>query len=360
MSVLVRAHRLIGFLALLVLLRPAAGEPDVVVSIQPLHALAAAVMAGTGEPHLVVRGQGSPHTYRMRPSDARALAGARLVVWLGPELETFLVARLGALARDAEILQVSALEGLVRHPARAGGVWDAHRHEAGDGDGDRGTEHETGHEVESGHRSQHGHEDGHEHEVENGQRSQNEHEDGHGPVGGAPLDPHLWLDPRNSMVIAQAIADVLAAIDPSRAALYQDNARALALRIGALDDALAATLDPVREVPYAVLHDAYQYLERRYGLLAVGAVTVSPDRMPSARRVVTLRRRLRALGARCVFGEPQVDSPLLASLAEGEPPLTVGVLDPLGAAHPPGPEAYFRMMESNARALSECLGPHRG
>ena len=50
----------------------------------------------------------------------------------------------------------------------------------------------------------------------------------------------------------------------------------------------------------------------------------------------------------------------IIQIAEGEPPLTVGVLDPLGAAHPPGPEAYFLMMESNARALTECLGPHRG
>lgn len=39
----------------------ASEAPDVVVSILPLHALVAAVMAGVGTPHLLVRGGASPH-----------------------------------------------------------------------------------------------------------------------------------------------------------------------------------------------------------------------------------------------------------------------------------------------------------
>ena len=53
----------------------AAGEaPGGVVSILPLHALVAAVMAGVGAPRLLVRGGASPHDATLRPSDARALS----------------------------------------------------------------------------------------------------------------------------------------------------------------------------------------------------------------------------------------------------------------------------------------------
>ncbi len=40
----------------------AADSISVVASIKPVHSLVAAVMAGVGTPHLIVRGGGSPHT----------------------------------------------------------------------------------------------------------------------------------------------------------------------------------------------------------------------------------------------------------------------------------------------------------
>ena len=52
---------------------PWAAEPKVVVTIKPLHALVAQVMAGVGVPELLVKGSASPHTYALRPSrDPRA------------------------------------------------------------------------------------------------------------------------------------------------------------------------------------------------------------------------------------------------------------------------------------------------
>ncbi|MEE8545627.1 MAG: zinc ABC transporter substrate-binding protein, partial [Alphaproteobacteria bacterium] len=53
---------------------PALAEaPRVVVTIKPVHALVAAVMAGLGRPGLLIEGAASPHGYALRPSDARAL-----------------------------------------------------------------------------------------------------------------------------------------------------------------------------------------------------------------------------------------------------------------------------------------------
>lgn len=68
----------------------ATAAPDVVVSIKPVHSLVAAIMRGVGEPQLIVDGAASPHTYNLRPSNARKLEKADVVFWVGPGLEAFL------------------------------------------------------------------------------------------------------------------------------------------------------------------------------------------------------------------------------------------------------------------------------
>jgi len=83
-----------------------AAEPlRVVVSLPPVHSLAAQVMEGAGAPRLLLRGGGSPHTYALKPSDARALGRADVVFWVGPAMERFLVKPLAAAAaRDVALL----------------------------------------------------------------------------------------------------------------------------------------------------------------------------------------------------------------------------------------------------------------
>ncbi len=61
-------------------------SPNVVASIEPVHSLVAAVMAGVGEPLLLVGGGASPHTASLRPSQAAALQSADLVFWIGESL----------------------------------------------------------------------------------------------------------------------------------------------------------------------------------------------------------------------------------------------------------------------------------
>lgn len=80
---------------------PAHAAPEAVASIAPVHALVAGVMEGVGEPALLVPAGTSPHGHALRPSDARRLAAARAVFWVGPELEGWLTDAIPALAPDA-------------------------------------------------------------------------------------------------------------------------------------------------------------------------------------------------------------------------------------------------------------------
>ena len=104
-----------------------------------------------------------------------------------------------------------------------------------------------------------------------------------------------------------------------------------------------------------MFHDAWQYLDTRYGLRAVGSVTVNPEHAPGAARLAEIRERIVDARATCVFAEPQFEPRLVVTLVEGTDAQT-GTLDPLGAALESGPDLYFDLMRTNAAAFRACFG----
>ena len=143
--------------------------------------------------------------------------------------------------------------------------------------------------------------------------------------------------------------------DPAHLATYTANAAELTQSIDKLEAEIAATIAPVKSRPFIVFHDAYQYFERRFGLSAAGALTVSPEVPPGARRLTEIRHRIAGLKAVCVFAEPQLQSKVIASATEGTNAKS-GVLDPEGLLLTPGPDLYFTLMRGLAKGFRECLG----
>jgi zinc transport system substrate-binding protein len=302
---------------------PARAEIPVVASIVPVHSLVAGVMEGVGTPHLLVPGGASPHSFALRPSDARKLEQAKAVFWIGPSLETFLERPIDALARKAEVVALIDADGVKRLPFREGGPWEAHEDEA----------EKAAPGKEAAHKDSHGHEHGHTHEG---------------------TDGHAWLDPQNAIAMTKAIAQTLGHADPANKARYEANAARAIARLQALDTALAVTLAPAKGKPYIVFHDAYQYFEARYGLTPAGSITVSPEVSPGAKRLVEIRDRIRKAAAICVFAEPQFEPKLVRTAIQGTD-ARAAALDPLGARLAPGPDAYVRLLESLTADLTACL-----
>ena len=112
---------------------PAHALEGVVASIKPVHSLVAGVMKGAGEPYLLVRGAASPHTYSLRPSDARALESAGLVFWVGPQMEVALDSAIDTLSSGARVVELGDAHGLTKLPFREGGPFEAHDHEDDEG-----------------------------------------------------------------------------------------------------------------------------------------------------------------------------------------------------------------------------------
>ncbi len=294
-----------------------AGDLTVVTTIRPLHSLTAAVMDGIGTPRLLVDGSASPHTFALKPSDAKALAAANVLFRISPGLEPFTVKLLQSLPKAVRVVTLQDAPGLTLHKLRTGDTFEAHDH--------------------AGHKG-HGHK-GHAHK---------------GDHGTDDVDGHIWLDPGNARVMARFIAETLATVAPEHAARLRGNADALSARLEGLARELAETVKPATGKSYIVFHDAYQYFERHYGLAPAGSVTISPDVPASARRISALRKKVADLKAACIFAEPQFAPRLIDPIIEGSK-VKRGVLDPLGAAIPAGPEHYFALMRALASDLRSCL-----
>ncbi len=297
-------------LILLLLAVPVRADvPKVATDIAPVHSLVAMVMRGLGTPDLIVDAGAGPHGGSMRPSQARALQGADLVIWIGPELTPWLAGPIDTLAPKAKRLE---LLGAARTHVLA--------HRDPDED-DHGAE-------------------GHDH-------------------GDDGADPHAWLDPDNAVVWLGLIAEILKQADPDRAGDYRRNADLAKQEITALATELETTLAPMRGQPFVTLHDAYQYFEVRFGLSSVGAVTASDATSPGPAALARLRDTLKKAGVKCAFSEPQFDPGLLfaASGTSGKDDLKVIPLDPLGARHTPGPELYPALLRDMGQAFASCLVP---
>ena len=295
----------------------AADAPKVVVSIKPIHSLVAAVMQGVGTPDLIVDGAASPHTYALKPSNARSLEQAQVVFWVGPGMEAFLQKPLASLGSNASIVELDHAPGITKLKFREGGAFEPH---------------DDGDEPAAGEDHEHDHDD-HDH---------------------GEFDTHLWLDPHNAKAMVAEITTSLVAADPANALTYEANQKALNDKLDALDTEIASTLAPVKDKPFIVFHDAYQYFEHRYGVRVSGSITVSPETIPGAQRVSEIHSKVADLGATCVFAEPQFEPKLVNVVLEGTSAKS-GVLDPEAATLPQGPDLYFDLMRGIASSLKACL-----
>ena len=96
-------------------------------------------------------------------------------------------------------------------------------------------------------------------------------------------DPHVWVDPVLAQQMVATIADGLSDVWPDHRETFEENADAYSQRLDAVDEAFeAAVADGELEVAVFAGHDAFRYVEHRYGFDLHSPVGVSPDESPSA------------------------------------------------------------------------------
>ena len=301
--------------------------PRVVADIAPVHSLVSMVMKGVGEPKLLVPQNVSPHHYAMRPSEAKALQEANLVVYVGHDMSPWMEPLFETVAASADALNLSEVDGVLALPYREGPVF-------GDDVNHEGHDHE-----EEGH-DEHGEEDHDDHA----------HHDHDGN------DPHMWLDPENAKIWLDAIASELGYIDPENADRYSLNAISAKQQITREMHHIEEHLVAVQDKDFLVFHDAFQYFEKRFGIAATGSISLSDASKPSASRLRELKHLFEEQAINCVLSEPQFSSKLVDNVFGGYK-LHIGVVDPIGIDLKLGPALYPALLENIALGIAECVNP---
>ncbi|MGR3321384.1 MAG: zinc ABC transporter substrate-binding protein [Pseudooceanicola sp.] len=333
-------------LALALLPLPAlADTPRIVTDFAPIQSLVWQVTEGVAEPDVILQPGASPHGYSMRPSEARMLQEADIVIWTGAAQTPWLEEAIATLASGARSLPLLDVDGTTLLPIRG-----AHDHDHGEDAGapDDHADHEDHDDADHEDHAEQGHDEDHE------DHAADDHDaDDHDAAPGS-IDPHAWLDPRNGAAWLRAIAATLAEIDPEQAELYNSNAEKAVARLERAEAEIAEQLSGA-EGGYVTFHDAYQYFEARFGLESHGSLSATDATDPGPARLKALREEVAEEGITCLFSEPQFNPRRVEILAR-DLGLRTGTFDPIGADLAPGPDLYAQVLHGLADNLAACLG----
>jgi len=281
----------------------AADPPQVLADTRVTGALVQQVLGDLGEVEVLLDKGSDPHDFQLRPSQARALQQADLLVWIGPELTPW-------LSRGAETLAPERRLALLATPGttlRSYGESDAH-----------------------------------------------EADDGHDHAPGS-IDPHAWLDPTNAAVWLDEIAGRLSALDPDHASAFAENAETAKQQIAQLDTRLTALLAPLAGQQIVTLHDAYGYFTAHYGLAETIPVSLGDASAPSAARIDGIRRQIAEQQVRCAFPEANHPSAVLDAVTSGSPVVRGEPLDPEGSQIDAESGFYTELLSQLAERIHACL-----
>ena len=320
----------------------ARAEVNVVTTIKPLHSLISSVMEGVGKPSLIIEGTNNPHTFVFKPSHAEMIENADIIFWIGEDLEAFMEKPLDSLAKNAKTIAFMDLASIEKLKFREQNIFDDHDdhgHDDHDDHGHKDDDHDD-HDDHDGHDDEHdGHDDHDDHAG---------HHDGHNH---GEFDAHIWLDPANAKEMVLEISHELSEIDPSNKSKYEDNASKTIVALDKLIEEVDKSLS--KDISYIVFHDAYQYFEKRFGVIPAGALTLNPDVLPGAKQIADIQDVINDKGIKCIFSEPQYNPKIIETLGN-DMNISTGVMDPLGAYIDAGPSMYSDLINQIANSIKDC------
>ncbi|WP_394241690.1 zinc ABC transporter substrate-binding protein ZnuA [Vibrio astriarenae] len=287
--------RITPLIASLIFASGSAQALEVLTSFKPIQLITLELTKGVTTPDVLMESNASPHDYAMRPSDAKKVQDADVIIWWGHELETFM-ARM--VEGNERAIIISEFENI------------NFREFADD----------------------HGH-DGHDH---------------------GSTDPHFWLGLSTTQAVAKEIVNRLAERDPANQSVYMANYDAFAEGLEQARTEIIGKLAPIKDKGYFVFHDAYGYFEEEFGLNNIGHFTVSPERKPGAKTLIHIRTTLNEGQGKCVFSEPQFTPAVVKSVTRGSN-VPVGVLDPVASNIEAKPGGYFDFTHQLATSFVDCL-----
>ena len=320
----------------------------VISTIKPINSLVSAVIGNTGKSITIIPSEQSPHDFKLKPSDVKVLQNGNIIFYVSNHLESSITKVFKNLPKNIKLINLMEESGVNHLAIRDNDAWERHDHHGHDDHDDHdkhGKKHDD-HDDHDKHGKKHDDHDDHDkHGKKHDDHDDHEKED----------DVHIWLSPDNAIKIVQKVNKVLSLYFPENSKIYNDNTTKFIDKIRNLKMELIKELSPIKNKPYIVFHDAYQYFEKTFELNAVGSVALEGDIASSPKQISFIKDKIIKSKASCVFQEPQFDSKLVKIVVEGTNAKT-GTLDPLGVNITGNKDFYLQLLTNMAKSLKECLG----
>ena len=248
---------------------PVACATKLVVTTLPSFASIVGEVGGDRlEAKSLCRGYEDPHHIQPKPSYARTLRNAMLLIYDGMELEVGWLPPLLEAARNPSIMP--GARGLLEAASAVENVL----------------------------------------EIPTGQLSRAQG-DIH-PSG----NPHYMLDPRNALAVTDLIADRLAELDPEGAQAYADAATVYRQRLQSKIDEWEILAAPLREMPVVAYHKQWEYLANWLGLKIVDYIEAKPGIPPAPRHVASVIEKIKQQEIPLVIAATFVDEGAASKVAK--------------------------------------------
>lgn len=285
--------RIASLLIFLLALVPCSyGAVDVFVSIPPQKWLVKEVGEELVNVGILVKEGQNPHTFEPSPKQIAALSQAKVWFIMDMEFEHQLVRKISSVAPGLKIVDM--------------------------------TDRVQKHAMDESH-DEHGHE---------------EEKHAHGDE---ELDPHVWLSPENLLLMADTVADTLAAVDSENKAKYTDKLAHIQMELYRLDQELSVRLKPYKGASFYVFHPSFGYFAHSYDLVQE-PVEVG-GKSPTPRQLAELITKAKADKVKVIFVQPQFDPKSAQAIAQSIGG-TVVPLDALAENVPKNIEVMARKIEA--------------
>lgn len=197
---------------------------------------------------------------------------------------------------------------------------------------------------------EHGEHDEHE---EHGEHSEHEvhafsHEHSH------DANSHIWMSVSNAEKQVENIAAGLCSELPQFADKINENKTAYLARLSLLEKELADGAAALEGKPIITFHEAYDYMAEELSLTIADSIESDDGGEPSAKELAILTGRIRELGVKALFTEPNYKG-AAAEILSRETGAGVFVLDPVTGGEK-NIYAYENIMRSNLDILIKAVG----
>ncbi|MFV9874971.1 MAG: zinc ABC transporter substrate-binding protein [Rickettsiales endosymbiont of Dermacentor nuttalli] len=294
-------------LGIIFLVKDAFAELTVCSTIRPLYSLVENITKGIYDSKLLVsKANSSPHNYNFSPSELKLLSSCDIVFFIDKDLEYFIPKAIKAVGKKnvvlIELAKDPSIDLLKNRKENVINTHDNHVHD-------------------------------HNHHGAN--------------------DLHIWLSPKNAKSILKIVVDTLIKYDTAHLNQYVSNLEAVQEKVNSLDKELELKLQPYKNSPYIVFHDAYQYFDTHYKLQYLGEVS-SGEHAISAKKLALLQDIIIKNQVKCIFSEPEFSDHVIVKIAKNTK-IKIGTLDAEWGNEVQNTEIYFDLMHNLTSNFIQCM-----